>query len=54
VPKSVTIEYSDRNNKWYQLEVPFVDAMHRLTLLQGAKKDVGYSAPAETPPPETN
>jgi hypothetical protein len=54
VPKSVTIEYSDRHNKWYQLEVPFVDAMHLLTLLQGAKEDVGYPPPAETPPPETN
>ena len=44
VPKSLTIEYSDRSNasKWYQLEVPFVDAMHLLTLLQGAKDEVGY------------
>jgi hypothetical protein len=35
VPKSLTIEYSDRSNasKWYQLEVPFVDAMHLLALL---------------------
>ena len=33
---------SDRSNvsKWYQLEVPFVDAMHLLALLQGAKDDV--------------
>ena len=54
VPRSLTIEYSDRNNasKWYQLEVPFVDAMHLLALLQGAKDDVGYKEPVEAPPPE--
>jgi hypothetical protein len=54
VPKSLTIEYSDRSNgsKWYQLEVPFVDAMHLLSLLQGAKNDVGYKEPTETPAPE--
>jgi hypothetical protein len=52
VPKSLTIEYSDRSNasKWYQLEVPFVDAMHLLALLQGAK-DVGYKEPVEAPAP---
>jgi hypothetical protein len=54
VPKSLTIEYSDRSNasKWYQLEVPFVDAMHLLALLQGAKDDVGYKEPVEAPAPE--
>ena len=54
VPKSLTIEYSDRSNasKWYQLEVPFVDAMHLLTLLQGAKDDVGYKEAVESPTPE--
>ena len=54
VPKSLTIEYSDRSNvsKWYQLEVPFLDAMHLLSLLQGAKDDVGYKEPAEAPAPE--
>ena len=54
MPKSLTIEYSDRGNgsKWYQLEVPFVDAMHLLTLLQGAKDDVGYKEPAEEPSPK--
>src|SRR5262245_11837796 len=54
VPKSLSIEYSDRNNatKWYQLEVPFVDAMHLLALLQGAKDDVGYKEPVEAPAPE--
>jgi hypothetical protein len=54
VPKSLTIEYSDRSNasKWYQLEVPFVDAMHLLALLQGAKDDVGYNEPVEAPAPE--
>jgi hypothetical protein len=36
----------------YQLEVPFVDAMHLLALLQGAKDDVGYKEPVEAPPPE--
>jgi hypothetical protein len=54
VPKSLTIEYSDRSNasKWYQLEVPFVDAMHLLALLQGAKDDVGYKEPVGAPAPE--
>ena len=55
VPRSLTIEYSDRSHaaKWYQLEVPFVDAMHLLALLQGAKDDVGYKASVEAPaPPE--
>ena len=54
VPKSLTIEYSDRSNasKWYQLEVPFIDAMHLLALLEGAKDDVGYKEPVETPAPE--
>jgi hypothetical protein len=54
VPKSLTIEYSDRNNasKWYQLEVPLVDAMYLLALLKGAKSDVGYKEPSEAPPPE--
>jgi len=54
VPRSLTIEYSDRTNvgKWYQLEVPFVDAMHLLALLQGAKDDVGYKEPVEAPAPE--
>ena len=54
VPKSLTIEYSDRSNasKWYQLEVPFVDAMHLLSLLEGAKEDVGYKEPVEAPAPE--
>jgi hypothetical protein len=54
VPKSLKIEYSDRSNagKWYEIEVPFVDAMHLLALLQGAKDDVGYKEPAETPAPE--
>jgi hypothetical protein len=54
VPKSLTIEYSDRSNgsKWYQLEVPFVDAMHLLALLQGAKDDVGYKEPVEVPAAE--
>jgi hypothetical protein len=54
VPKSLTIEYSDRSNasKWYQLDVPFVDAMHLLALLQGAKDDVGYKEPIEAPAPE--
>jgi hypothetical protein len=54
VPKSLTIEYSDRSNasKWYQLEVPFVDAMHLLALLQGAKDDVGFKEPVEAPAPE--
>ena len=53
VPKSLTIEYSDRSNasKWYQLEVPFIDAMHLLALLEGAKDDVGYKEPVETPAP---
>jgi len=51
VPKSLTIEYSDRSNvsKWYQLEVPFVDAMHLLALLQGAKNDTAYKEPVEAP-----
>jgi hypothetical protein len=46
-PNSLTIEYSDRSNasKWYQLDVPFIDAMHLLELLQGAKEDAGYSSP---------
>ena len=50
VPKSLTIEYSDRSNasKWYQLEVPFIDAMHLLALLQGVKDDVGYKEPVHT------
>ena len=54
VPKSLTIEYSDRTNasKWYQLEVPFVDAMHLLALLQGAKGDVGYKEPMEPQAPD--
>ena len=54
MPKSLTIEYSDRSNasKWYQLEVPFVDAMHLLALLLGVKDDVGYKEPVETPSPE--
>jgi hypothetical protein len=54
VPKSVTIEYSDRSNasKWYQLAVPFFDAMHLLAPLLGAKNDVGYNEPIEVPPPE--
>jgi hypothetical protein len=53
VPKSLTIEYSDRSHatKWYQLEVPFVDAMHLLALLQGAKDDVGYKDSVEAPAP---
>jgi hypothetical protein len=48
VPKSLTIEYSDRSNasKWYQLEVPFVDAMHLLALLQGAKNAAISSLPS--------
>ena len=52
----LTIEYSDRSkaSKWYQLEVPFVDAMHLLTLLQGAKDDFGYKEPVEAPAPEKN
>ena len=56
MPKSLTIEYSDRSSasKWYQLEVPFVDAMHLLALLQGAKDDVGYKEPVDTPAPEKN
>ena len=56
VPKSLMIEYSDRSNasKWYQLEVPFVDAMHLLSLLQGAKDDVGYEEPVEPPAIEEN
>jgi hypothetical protein len=51
VPKSLPIEYSDRTNagKWYTLEVPFVDAMHLLALLQGAKDDVGFKEPVEAP-----
>jgi hypothetical protein len=54
VPKSLPIEYSDRTNagKWYTLEVPFVDAMHLLALLQGAKDDVGFKEPVEAPAPE--
>jgi hypothetical protein len=54
VPKSLTIEYSDRSNasKWYQLEIPFVDAMHLLALLQGTKDDVGYKEPVEAPASE--
>ena len=54
VPKSLSIEYSDRNNatKWYQLEVPFVDAMHLLALLQGAKDDVGYKEPVAAAAPD--
>jgi hypothetical protein len=54
VPKSLTIEYSDRSNasKWYALDVPFVDAMHLLALLQGVKDDVGYKEPIATPAPE--
>ena len=35
----------------YQLEVPFIDAMHLLAL-QRAKDDVGYKEPVETPAPE--
>ena len=56
VPKSLTIEYSDRSSasKWYQLEVPFVDAMHLLALLPGAKDDVGYKERVDTPAPEKN
>jgi hypothetical protein len=47
VPKSLTIEYSDRSNasKWYQLEVPFVDAMHLLALLKGAKTTSAIKSP---------
>ena len=54
MPKSLTIEYSDRSNasKWYIVEVPFVDAMHLLALLQGAKNDVGYKEPIEEPAPK--
>jgi len=54
VPRSLTIEYSDRSHatKWYQLEVPFVDAMHLLALLQGAKDDVGYKELVEAPKSE--
>jgi hypothetical protein len=42
VPRSLTIEYSDRTNvgKWF------------LALLQGAKDDVGYKEPVEAPAPE--
>jgi len=48
------MEYSDRGNanKWYQLEIPFIDAMHLLSLLQGAKDDVGYKEPVEASVPE--
>jgi hypothetical protein len=41
-----------KRSKWYQLEVPFVDAMYLLSLLQGAKDDVGYKEPVEAPAPE--
>ena len=56
MPKSLTIEYSDRSSasKWYTLEVRFIDAMHLLTLLQGAKDDVGYKEPVEAPAPEND
>jgi len=48
------MEYADRGNanKWYQLEIPFIDAMHLLSLLQGAKDDVGYKEPVEASVPE--
>jgi hypothetical protein len=54
MPSSIalTIPTAPTSVKWYQLEVPFVDAMHLLALLQGAKDDVGYKEPVEASPPE--
>lgn len=38
----ITIQYTDRTEKWHEVTMPFLDAMYLLNLLSAIKKDSGF------------
>jgi hypothetical protein len=51
----VTVQYTDRQGTWHELEMKFLDAMYLLNLLKAAQLDLGFVMPDDpyaTKPPK--
>ncbi len=42
---AITLSYTDPKGEWYDLEMPFLDAMYLLNLLKAMQQDVGFHMP---------
>jgi hypothetical protein len=47
----VILQYTDHKGKWFEVKMPFLDAMYLLNLLRQIETDTGY-APLNKPPSE--
>ena len=43
----VTVQYTDHTDEWFEVQMPFLDAMYLLNLLRGIQEDIGYVMPDE-------
>ncbi len=50
---SVTLQYSDHNNVWYEMEIPLDGALYLLHLLLIMSAEQDYE-PLSQPPPESD
>ena len=39
---TAAVQYTDRNGQWYELKMPFLDALYLLNLLEAASADSGF------------
>ena len=46
----VDLQYTDRNNEWCQVEMPLLDALYLLTLLEGMSREQGLDYLRQPPP----
>jgi len=47
---TVFLQYTDRNNEWYETEIPLLDALYLLNLLEGMSREQGYDHLRQPPP----
>ncbi len=41
----VTVQYTDHTDEWFEVQMPFLDAMYLLNLLRAIQEDIGYVMP---------
>ena len=46
----VSLQYSDQSNEWYETEMPLLDALYLLNLLEAMSREQGYDYLRQPPP----
>ena len=48
----VTVQYTDHTEEWFELQMPFLDAMYLVNLLRAIQEDIGYVMPDDPYAPQ--